>query len=92
MLPLGMRKASASSCRVPRKIASTGRTLKMNARLRTASDARGAGAERIAAIRAARFRREDLPILIPPNLVPAGERSRDERVVRIPLKLSCKEV
>ena len=49
MLPLGIRKASASSWRVPRKIASAGRTPTMNARVRAASDVRRAGVERVAA-------------------------------------------
>ena len=56
--PVGSRRA-AVGCRG--QIASTGRMLMMNARPRTASDARGTGVERVAAMRAARFRR-DLPI------------------------------
>ena len=60
MLPLGMRKASARSWRVPRTMATTGRRPTMKARVRVASEGRGAGGERGVG-RGACFGR-DLPI------------------------------
>ena len=69
MLPLGIRNASASISRVPRKIASAGKTPMTNARMRTASDARGQ--EWSASRRVPLVSVETCPFVMPPDRVPA---------------------